>query len=455
MAWDAGMASGASSGLARESAWKPRDREALMHQQTSQLDQLIGQINVNTQMKYRRERDAITDDQWAQTQALRVNADKRAAAAAVRDEERHDVIIEESEYQKGRRPFREKVAEDTYRWRKEGHEMEKETHADTLKTNELQRKHWQRENEHNYGKPGLFGDKVGDAIRGITGKSWLRHIPGYDALAGTKGYKDLLREEAALKIRLLREKRDYENSPEYKKIQAEKRDLERRLTESQIDENKARAWALENPQKTAPKVGKFLSNTEARNIGLNSPILKNIARDMGGFPWFGHNIMEWQSGKKPSMSRNLVTGGRQIGASLRRQIPIGLPANELEQAIAAIWQGVLMQEGDEGNLTRWLTFDIDKKDTYKRMSDAYGLFRNGVLAGLGLQNNRQDFVDKILDSESGNDVGGGNIDRVDTSWWKPGLIDPRPFVDPRYKPRRNPQDLFDPKNIPHRAFPRR
>ena len=372
MAWNLGLVRGTSRGLAREADRKYGDHVRQMNTETSQLDALINQLRYNKEAKYRQERDAENTRRWNITNT--------------RDAERHGAYMEGVEYDKSRRPFRERAEEADVEWR--------EGRTEALK----------KESDYLYGKPGVPGVS-------LLPESWQKYLP--ESIRGKPGYRDLQRDEAELRLGAVRRNEKWLTSPEGQAYTKRQRELTEDKLESDIAVNTARAWALKNPQSTSTAKPKTLTYTDVRNIGAKLPSARTMLKDHGTewnpFNW-GHKYLPWTApmGEK-SLTSQLHSSGVEAGQRIMRQTPGGIPIHEVEQHIGALWEGVLSQEIDGRILPDALFNDVPENLQSNRMNDAYRVFRAGVREGLGLpiedtgDADTTGLFESFMDTESGTD----------------------------------------------------
>lgn len=386
MTWNLGLVRGTSRGLAREADRKYSNHIRQMNTETSQLDALISQLRYNKEAAYRRERDAEDTRRWNIT-------DARAKEAHTWAGDRHAATMEAHTYEKGQRPIREKRAADEHRWRGERHEWLGDEH------------------EFMYGDPDT---------------------------PETPGYRELQRDEANLRLGATRRNEAWLTSPEGQTYTQKQRELGQEKLETDIDVNKARAWALRNPQQASSARPKTLTYTDVRSIGQKLPSVRTMLKDHGT-EWnplnWGHKYLPWTApmGQK-SLTSQLQSSGIEAGQRLRRQTPGGIAIHELEQHIGALWEGLLAQEIDGRILPDALFNDVPENLQSNRMNDAYRVFRAGVREGLGLPiedtgDASQGLFEEFMGTEAPD---GENIGEVDTSFW--GTI--APPADPNEAIRR-------------------
>ena len=368
--WDLGLVRGTARGIAREADRKHGDHIRQMNTETSQLDALIGQLRSNKEDRYRRDRDAENTRRWNLT-------DARAKEAHTWAGDRHAATLDTHAYQKGQRPILKERAEDIHTWRGE----QQERHRD--------------ENEF------MYGDE------------------------DTPGYRDLQRDATQLQLEATRRNEAWLTSAEGKDYTDRLRGLGEDKLETDIDVNKARAWALRNPKSASTARPKTLTYTDVRRIGENLPSPRTMLKDHGT-EWnplnWGHKYLPWTApmGQK-SLTSQLQSSGVEAGLRLRRQTPGGIAMSELEQQIGALWEGVLSQEIDGRILPDALFNDVPENLQGNRMNDAYRVFRAGVREGLGLPiedtgTGGNDLFEEFLEQEA---PGGETIGEIDTSFWNP------------------------------------
>ena len=331
MSWDLGVVRGTASGLARESAWKQRDRVNMMNQESTQLEQLINQIGRNKEYAYRKDRDAVRDEQWRKGHELDKNQDRRAQAASVRDRERHDIYKEQSEYEISRRGVREKQADDIHRARMEAEKDRNEAHDSLMETERIRREGIKREDEFNYGKENPWA------------KTWVgKMFP--DIFRRKEGYKDILRDDASMKRDTTREQREWMNSEEGRAYIKSQRELESDKTKSEIELNKARSHAYRNPQRTGTSP-KGLTWEQSRSAGRTNPVVKTMLKRMKEHKrWYLPGFLESKLGRE-EISGFISEAGKYAGEDLARRIPAGVSESEINDIIMNQWQGILEQEG--------------------------------------------------------------------------------------------------------------
>lgn len=112
MAINLGLVKGVSRGIAREAEWKFRDHTRAMAREESQLEKIIATTQYNKEQLYLRERNARADLESDRNYGLRVDAGNRAERGLKIDEDRHAYEVE-------RRPWREKVEEQDFNYRRQ------------------------------------------------------------------------------------------------------------------------------------------------------------------------------------------------------------------------------------------------------------------------------------------------------------------------------------------------
>lgn len=370
MSWDIGLVRGTSRGIAREADRKYSDHIRHVNREASQLEMLINTLASNKAHRYRREQDAEDTRRWN--------------IVNTRESARHEATMESMAYEKGQRPIREKRATDEHSWRGARHKW--------LGT----------EHEFMYGDPDT---------------------------PDTPGYRDLQRDEAKLRLGATRRNEAWLTSPEGQAYTQKQRELGQTKQETDIDVNKARAWALRNPQSSASTAKpKTLTYTDVRNIGAKLPSTRTMLKDHGT-DWnplnWGHKYLPWTApmGQK-SLTSQLHSSGVEAGQRLMRQTPNEIAIHELEQHIGALWEGMLSQEIEGRILPDALFNDVPENLQSNRMNDAYRVFRAGVREGLGLPiedsgDPSGGLFEQFLEQEA---PSGENIGEVDTSFW--GTIAP-------------------------------
>ena len=395
MAWNLGLVRGTARGLAREADRKYSDHIRQMNTEPSQLDALIGQLRYNKEARYRQERDAVDTRRWN--------------IVNTRDAARHEATMESIAYEKSQRPIREKRATDEHTWRGQRQKWGQEEH-----TWRGQRQKWGQE-EHTWrGQRQKWGQEEHEFMYGDS---------------DTPGYRELQRDEAGLRLGATRRNEAWLTSPEGQAYTQRMRVLGKEQLESGNELNRARAWALRNPQRAASTAKpKTLTYTDVRNIGEKLPSTRTMLKDHGT-EWnplnWGHKYLPWTApmGEK-SLTSQLQSSGIEAGQRLRRQTPGGIAIHELEQHIGALWEGMLSQEIDGKILPDALFNDVPENLQSKRMNDAYRVFRAGVREGLGLPiedtgDASQGLFEEFMGTEAPD---GENIGEVDTSFW--GTIAP-------------------------------
>lgn len=418
MAWNLGLVRGTSRGLAREADRKYSDHIRQMNTDTSQLDAVINQMRYNKADRYRRERDTIADTRYTEERAENKRrwdiTNTRAAAAEGRAKEAHTWSKDQHEYNKAIRPILEQRDADEHRWRSE------------------QNQWLQEEREYQQAQRPIVEKRASDT------HEWNRHRARYAEqehkfLYGegeTPGYREVQRDTSQIELqRRLREEM-FLQSPEGQAYQQRMRELGQEQIETGNEVNRARAWALRNPQSSGTSTArpKTLTYTDVKGIGAKLPSTRTMLKDHGT-DWnplnWGHRYLPWTApvGEK-SLTSQLQSSGVEAGLRLRRQTPGGIPIHEVEQHIGALWEGMLEQEIDGRILPDALFSDVEENQQSSRMNDAYRVFRAGVREGLGLPiedsgDASGGLFDEFIESEA---EGGEKIGEVDTSFW--GTIAP-------------------------------
>lgn len=391
MAINLGLVEGTSRGIAREADWKFRDHSRSMAREESQLEKIIATTKYNKEQRYLRERNARADFESDRTFGLRANADKRAQAAEDRnvywDEKRreryptvieqederhqvfvdeakdrgeaHDIMVEESEYQKGRRSFREKAEQQEYDYRGQLIDQGKDKHEDWQKT---RKDYWERLPVERKQQDELFGQQKDLNEERITGEQ--------------------------LRNREMR--RGSKTRQEYKT----ERDANLALTWSQIKANKARS------EGTTPKY-EHITTANAEKLGRSVGYL-DILTAKGKRPLNDLN--------KFSIMDATGTAGQRVGQILAEQEDIRYYSDiDLRRAANEAWRGILTEMREDNNGNR---FTVGSK-----LFDGVPAEQRGAV----LEQVRERFVNSVVRSARGRGQGaaGGGVSPSDLGNWTP------------------------------------
>lgn len=399
MAWDLGLVRGTSSGIARENAWKFRDHARGMNREASQLETLINQLRYNKEDAYRRERDNVRDTQWAKSHKLAVNADTRA-------DERHDVLMEESEYRQSRRPIHEKRDKARFEWERQDALRRYETHERTKsrwdildkqsdERHDLYMKSGQADYENMHGKEGVLPD----ALQSLVPRGFRRFLP--EVMFDQPGYRDLQREQTQLSIDALKsdaemrplreqfernkligdiEAQEWLQSDDGKKYTEKIRELGLTKLEEEIDYYKARSQALRNPQSTGGRTLKPPTVAEIESLGATLALPRALTSKEG-------RKLDFASLKGESQSELVRESGYSLGQRFREMMPISIMAQtELEERIAAAWRGMLGVSFKDGDDTRSVSSVLLNKvpagQQDQHLSGVYQVFRKAAIEGM-------------------------------------------------------------------------
>lgn len=426
MAWDLGLAQGTSRGLQREQAWKTSDRNRSAAREDVQFEQLVNQINLNTERNYRRERDKVADTQWQTRQ------DFLEKQANIRNEQ----WGQEFDFRKQAEKTRTNQWNKEYDLRKRGADEATERHdywkerqpkldAMADKEHGLRVKGLEAEYDHLYGGETWFGKLIPDNLE--------KHFP--QSMVRKKGYREMLREQSQQKIddfnanAPLRDAQNkaalaeaewkqkdyaYRNSPEGQAELKEIRQLDRDLKTSQIDYNKARAHSLRNPQSTSTSRVKPMTREDARKLGASITLPTIVT---GNKPGWGHYLPYKDAPDKSSIHKIIMDQGYNVGTQLRSQNPASTTSVELDQIIGGVWEGMVGQVIGEDKRTfdTAILHGVSQDQMTSRRSEAYNTFRQSVLRGYNTPNiandtAKQNVADRIFGAE-------GNTGDIDTSFW--------------------------------------
>ena len=329
MAIGTGLVQGTSRGLAREQEWKFRDRTRSMAREESQLDQLIGQINTNQQMKYRKERDTVADNQWTKTHALRVSADDRAEDANVRAEAVETRARDWNVLRKERYPIEMKQADERHSWL-----GKQESRAE--KTSE------QQTEAYNYNKGRrTFREDVEkktlawqEAREERAGKTFEQQEEAYNYNKGRRTQAEAVANMTVRQMELKLEELERDGSEKGIKEAADLRALIKEKMQADIGLTKQRTETLKNPPTTSRTL-KLLTFDQAKTIGKNYHAVQSIVKAGKKLPY--------QSDTGPSQFSVMGEAGFFNGARLKGMIPVGATRSEVNQIFEGIFQGLLEQ----------------------------------------------------------------------------------------------------------------
>jgi len=430
MAWQLGLTEGTSRGLEREQAWKTMDRNRAAAREEVQFEQLVNQINTNTERAYRAERDAVADNQWSRRQGF----------LEKQEDTRNKQWGDEFAFRKKAQRTRNKQWGKEYNLRKqitdhatEKHEYwrKRQPEIDAI-TDELTREQIEgirKENEHLYGGETWLGKLLPDSVEKYLPRSMVRN----------KGYREILREKSQLDVDTHKEeaplrkaqneaamalaewqKKDltYRMSPEGQAELKGIRELDRQYKQSQINVNNARVEALRNPQSSSTSRVKPMTRAEANRYGASVTLPNIAAKDTGGFT---HNYLPYKDNPdKPSIHKIILKQGEMIGRDLRRQNPANTTSVELDQIIGGVWEGMVGQSFGDTDKKR--SFDTAITDGLRhdqmtpRRNEAFNTFRDAVLRGY---DNPRAGTGSWLDNEA-DDTPVNPPQAIDTSFWSGG-----------------------------------
>lgn len=367
MAIGTGLVRGTSRGLAREQEWKFRDHERNMSREESQLDQLIGQINTNQQMKYRKERDTVADDNWAKTHGLRVDANTRAEAVETRardwDTKRKEAYPTEQERLK-----------DRHDWLRKQESRSEETFDQQTETNEynIGRRPFREEAE----KKARDWATAQEA-RNVDIHEQRKEATDYSKAQRTKqeSVTDMTIEEMELRLGELKR----QNTDKAIQEAAELRGLLRTKTQSEIDVNNARAGALNFPTGT-PRTLKPPTVEQAKTIGKNYHAVRSIVKEGKNLPY--------QSDTGSSQFSVMGEAGFFNGARLKELIPVGVTRSEVNNIFEGVYQGLMEQvienpkkEGEYTTLSNQLLRGANIEEHQVRMNSLHKEFMRQMWGG--------------------------------------------------------------------------